>query len=314
MCLFPKLIFNKKYQSNKKNKGVIPPIQDDRVLYVPVGCGNCIECKKQKARQWTVRLHEELKHSNNMIMVTLTFDEYWLYSITQYVNQQGINTKIEENEVARQAVRWFLERWRKHFGKSVKHWLVTELGHKNTERIHLHGILWTDQEQYIIESIWQYGIVHFGTWVNEQTINYIVKYITKTDNDHKGYKTKILSSKGIGIQYINKRNTINKYNNSNTIEFYKTTAGIKLSLPIYYRNKLYTEEQKEQLWLYKLDKQERYICGTRIDISKSEELYYNTLKWYQLKNKRLGYGDDTEKWNVTTYKRERMIIKNKNKN
>ena len=32
----------------------------------------------------------------------------------------------------------------------------------------------------------------------KKTINYIVKYITKMDVDHKGYKGKILCSKGIG--------------------------------------------------------------------------------------------------------------------
>ena len=29
----------------------IPPIKDERVKYVPIGCQECIECRKQKARQ-----------------------------------------------------------------------------------------------------------------------------------------------------------------------------------------------------------------------------------------------------------------------
>ena len=40
------------------------------------------------------------------------------------------------------AIRLCLERIRKHTGKSVKHWFITELGHNGTERIHLHGIVW----------------------------------------------------------------------------------------------------------------------------------------------------------------------------
>ena len=51
MCLYPKLIKNRKYMPNKKNGGNVPEVQDDRVLYVPVGCGNCIECKRQKKRE-----------------------------------------------------------------------------------------------------------------------------------------------------------------------------------------------------------------------------------------------------------------------
>ena len=37
MCLYPKLIKNKKYIMNKKNNGIIPEVNDERALYVPVG-------------------------------------------------------------------------------------------------------------------------------------------------------------------------------------------------------------------------------------------------------------------------------------
>ena len=62
MCLYPRLIMNKKYTANKKNGGVIPRLTDSRAAQVPVGCGKCMECKKQKAREWKVRLSEECKH------------------------------------------------------------------------------------------------------------------------------------------------------------------------------------------------------------------------------------------------------------
>ena len=52
MCLYPKLINNPKYKSNKKNGGLIPPIMDERVKFVPIGCKKCIECKKQRKREW----------------------------------------------------------------------------------------------------------------------------------------------------------------------------------------------------------------------------------------------------------------------
>ena len=48
MCLYPKPIENPKYRPNKKNNYNPPTCEDDRVLYVPVGCGNCIECRNQK--------------------------------------------------------------------------------------------------------------------------------------------------------------------------------------------------------------------------------------------------------------------------
>ena len=48
MCLYPRLLNNPKYRANKKNGGEIPQLKDKRTLLVPVGCGNCIECRKQK--------------------------------------------------------------------------------------------------------------------------------------------------------------------------------------------------------------------------------------------------------------------------
>ena len=48
MCLYPKLIKNRKYIANKKNGGVIPAVLDERVKLVSVGCGKCMECKKRK--------------------------------------------------------------------------------------------------------------------------------------------------------------------------------------------------------------------------------------------------------------------------
>ena len=44
MCLYPKLIKNKKYTKNKKNGGVIPVVSDNRALWVTAACGKCFEC------------------------------------------------------------------------------------------------------------------------------------------------------------------------------------------------------------------------------------------------------------------------------
>ena len=72
MCLYPTFIKNKKYLPNKKNRYNPPIPKDDRVLYVPVGCGKCIECMKQKSRAWQVRLHEEIKDHKDKLYVTLS--------------------------------------------------------------------------------------------------------------------------------------------------------------------------------------------------------------------------------------------------
>ena len=294
MCLYPKLIKNRKYVANKKNGGKIPEVKDDRVLYVPVGCGNCIECRKKKKREWQVRLQEELKE-NKGLFVTLTFSDEKLDELCREIKAN------ESNAVATLAVRRFLERCRKETGKSIKHWLITELGHNNTERIHLHGILFTDKSKEWLEKKWMYGHIWVGEYCNEKTINYIVKYVTKIDEDHKNYKSIILTSKGIGSNYLKTYGaTQNRYNEEKTNENYRLNNGGKTALPIYYRNKIYTEEEREKLWLNKLDKNIRWIDGVKVKAD-DEKMIFEVLKNAQAKNKRLGYGDDTKEWKKEPY-------------
>ena len=101
----------------------------------------------------------------------------------------------------------------------------------------------------------------------------------------------------------------NKYKKGDTIETYKTREGIELALPIYYRNKIYNEDQREALWLEKLDKEERYVCGVKVDISEGEEEYYKLLGMMRQKNKRLGYGDDAKNWELKRYENRRRYLK-----
>ena len=84
---------------------------------------------------------------------------------------------------------------------------MTELGHNGTENIHLHGIIWTKEDAKKIRKQWKNGFVWLGNqnsygqitnYVNSKTVNYIIKYITKIDEQHKAYQPKILCSKGIG--------------------------------------------------------------------------------------------------------------------
>ena len=155
MCLYPRLIKNRKYLINKKNKGNVPTPNDERVKYVSIGCGKCIECTKKRARDWKVRLNEEIRVNNKAKFVTLTFDEISLNKYKLLVT--NFPEHEQPNEIATIATRHFLERWRKEYKKSVKHWLVTELGHTGTERLHIHGILWTEENNKTISKIWKNG-------------------------------------------------------------------------------------------------------------------------------------------------------------
>lgn len=370
MCYYPTLIQNKKYTPNKKNGGYVDyeamqrPEFDKRVLAVPIGCGNCQECRKAKSKEWQVRLLEDVRHNKNGKFITLTFSNESIRELAKEITQKQTKTKIIEgyevdekgvlqpkykhktyidkngvlrkkykyrttteqiitkgyetdNAIATLGVRRFLERWRKEHGKSLRHWFITELGHKGTENIHMHGIVWTDQDVKELEKRWKYGYIWIGeknhgkvkNYVNERTVNYITKYVSKMDFDHKYYKPIILTSAGIGEGYMTRIDSkLNKYNGETTKEYYTTRTGHKMSMPVYWRNKIYSDEEREKLWLQKLDKQERWVGGERISIKEGEEEYYSLLNWHRQKNQRLGYGTSTIDWNRKKYEEERRKL------
>lgn len=317
MCLYPKLILNRKYLPNKKNKGNAPEIKDPRTKYVPIGCGKCMECRKQRSRNWQVRLQEELRVNNTGKFINMTFSDKSIIELeNEILKERNINGYELDNAIATLAVRRFLERWRKKHTKSVKHWLVTELGQQKTERLHIHGILFTNETLNTVREIWQYGNVNKldkdwkDNYCTERTVNYIVKYINKTDEIHKYYNPIVLTSKGIGKGYLNRPDSRNnRFKDKETKEHYTTRQGIKLPLPIYYRNKLYTDNEREKLWLNLLDKNIRYVNGLKIDISQNEDDYNNVLKFARLENKRLGYGDDEKNWDRIKYEQQRRNLK-----
>lgn len=308
MCLYPRLVPNPKYKPNKKNGGVVPKPPDKRVLMVPIGCGHCIECRRQLARSWKIRLSEEIEANPTNNFVTLTLSDESIDKLTEYYITHNDGATPTENDIAKTAVRLFLERWRKKHKKSLRHWLVTELGDEGTERIHLHGMIWWEDWQEINDT-WQYGWTDNGYYVNQRSINYQIKYIFKQDEKHPEFEPKILCSPGIGRNYIDtKLKRFNQYAGKDTREYYRTAQGYKLNLPIYYRNYAFNEEEREKLWLQKLDEKKIWVLGTAYDISTSEgiENYCNALKVAQRDNIKNGYGKIT--WKKKDYKKQLIKI------
>lgn len=300
MCLYNEYMINKKYTHTAKNMGNIPEILDSRVKYVPIGCGRCIECKKKKAREWQIRLLEDIKENKNGKFVTLTFSDESIAKLSETEKLINIKGYEHDNAIARIAVRRFLERWRKKHKKSVRHWLVTELGHEGTENIHLHGIIFTDMVEEI-ERHWKYGFVWKGhevngkiiNYVGEATVNYIIKYVNKVDEEHSYYNSVVLTSPGIGKNYLTSWDFVqNQFKGKETKDTYRLPNGSRAPLPPYYRNHRYTEEERELLWLMKLDEEKRYVLGEKVDISKSEEDYFNVREYYRKINQKMGYGSN----------------------
>lgn len=336
MCLYERKMENPKYKPNKKNGGIIPPIPHPDMRWVPVTCGECMECRKKKAREWQVRLTEDIKKHKNGKFVTLTFNSESLKIIKDRVRLDYFKknkTKLEgyplDNAIATYAIDKFCERWRKKTGKFPRHWLITELGTTRTEHIHMHGIIWADDIQEIVR-VWnssKYGANGFvwtgneitltvggitktiiDQYVNEKTVNYCMKYVHKIDEKHKTYKPIILCSNGIGKGFTDTEAAKRaKYQTENTREYYKTSSGHKIALPKYLKNKIYSDTEREKLWIEKLNQKMKYVCGEKISIADGVENYEKLRDFYRNKNAILGYGTGMHSDERREYEKQRRI-------
>lgn len=258
-CLNPRTRRNPRYLPSKKN-GFTPQIcPDPRLRSIVFPCGKCSECRKRKATDWRFRLYQEFLGSpgRRFHFVTLTFSDASLLALS---SKYGIDLD-DPNALATQAVRNFLERYRKEYGKSLRHFFVTELGGKNG-RIHLHGIIMDCRAGFYrrgkwnadiskFNSLWKYGHTWFG-WCNEKTINYVTKYITKFDEFNPDFEGKILVSPGFGKCYVN-RSTILLHNTGEGLWFVRSSNGHKLAIPRYLKLKLFSEERLQERHLYLIE-------------------------------------------------------------
>lgn len=296
MCLYETEMINPKYMINKKNKGVVPIPKDKRLKYIKTGCGWCKECRAKIARDWLIRLNEEIKTNINAQFVTLSLSVESIIKLEEDIYKtgyKGISENIGQTDVnilAGFAVRRWAERWRKHNKRAPRHFLVTELGHNSSERIHLHGLVWGEPE--MIEKTWQYGNIDIGEWVDERTINYITKYITKIDEVHKGYKQKTFTSKGMGKEYIERNYHWHKFKGEETNTKYRLKDGRQIELPRYYKEKLWTEDEREILYIKTLDENIISLGGEKINNNISIKEFNRKLESVRENNKRAGYGDN----------------------
>lgn len=333
MCLYPRRHINKKYTATEKNGGVVPtppvigtdeygqPIYDERVLYIEIPCGQCEECRKAKTREWQVRLTEELQVWKYPYFITLTFEP-------KELEQLCLKSRLGEcNAVCAYAVRHMLERYRKDYKKSLRHWLITELGHEGTERIHMHGLLFsnepleftaTKENNFYTWKYWKYGNIFVGDYCTLRTINYIVKYLNKQDVDHKGFVSQILASPGIGKQFLERiryKPGLYEYRPKKTVDYYTLPNGSRIKLPTYYKNKIYNEDQKEAIWRDFMDADKETIAGVTYNHRTTENSLLGNVKQNARKlNKALGYGDDSKEWRKKPYNITKKMLQQVERN
>lgn len=299
MCLYPQYFKNPKYLPNKKNKGRPPICMDRRLLYIPAKCGCCIECRKEKQREWRVRLEEELR-SNFGYFTTLTISPEGVKEIEK---KTGLKWEENPNEIATKALRLFLERARKETGKSIRHWCVTELGEKK-DRIHLHGIFYGQKSAELIKKHWKYGFVFIGGYCNSRSVNYMTKYMLKVDIKHPEFKQIVLASPGIGVGYMDRLDYLWQKQNYKKIEVatYTFRNGVKMAMPKYYKDKIFSEKEKEVMWINNLDRGLLWIYGEKVKANDWKTI--DNLRRYWQNYGKTVMGDNPIAWNAMKERRK----------
>ena len=88
--------------------------------------------------------------------------------------------------------------------------------------------------------------------------------MTKKDKDNPDYIGIVLCSKGLGANYAKENQLKHRWNKEKTIITYKAHNGQDLPLPRYYKTQLYTENQRQLLWLYAEDKGTKWVKGFEV--------------------------------------------------
>jgi len=202
---------------------------------VPVPCGRCPPCKIRRVNGWVFRLNQELNRSINAHFVTVTYN-----TDNVPITQNGFMTLVKKD------MQDYLKRLRKLQDDKIKYYLVGEYG-TIRKRPHYHAIMFNVINTDIYQKAWNKGDIHIGQ-VTSASMAYCMKYLDKPmsfkharDDRQKEFS---LMSKKLGENFLT--DAMKKYYVSDITRLYCTNVGdYKVAMPRYYRDKIYTDEQKE---------------------------------------------------------------------
>lgn len=197
-----------------------------------------------RAQQWYVRLLFQARGSRNAVFVTLTY------------NDDNLPLRFVEGrpvaDVSKYDVRHFLVRLRRylppHVSKEMKYFLVSEYGPNPEDgvihRPHYHAIFFNLPEEHYetLSFAWNKGFVTFGELVDER-IRYVSGYCTEKlfcPPDVEPLFAFI--SNGIGYNYID---LYKEFHEGQLDRFYTPVNGRKAVLPRYYKERLYTDAERQ---------------------------------------------------------------------
>jgi len=250
-------------------------------------CGKCLACKKQRARDWSIRLLHEMSEHERSCFITLTYEDAFY---------------PDNGSISKRELQLFFKRLRKKFNdKKIKYFACGEYGDR-THRAHYHAIIFgigfkelnvyqgsskngkpifTSKE---LQQLWLFGFVSVGS-VDIKSINYVVGYVMKKlgSKEYLDIEPPFqLQSQGLGLKYAEKN--IDKIKNLNL-----TIQGNSVTIPRYYIKKFgknqelineRMEERSDQISEYAKKRKEsiNYVIGEdryqrKLNLEAKEKLF-----------------------------------------
>lgn len=225
-CLTP-------YQVRNQKKITIQDLH-----WIPVPCGKCPDCLERRKENWCFRLKKQEEVSASALFITLTYD-----------NKHVPRSKNGFLTLDKAHFQNFMKALRRNTQLNVKisYYAVGEYG-STTHRPHYHAIIFNALEADIRKS-WIHGHIDVGSF-STGSVSYVASYINKgrlvpahpRDDRAKEFA---LMSKKMGINYLTP--AVIDYHKADLNRNYLTyEGGYKKPLPRYFRNKIYSEAERDQ--------------------------------------------------------------------
>lgn len=203
-----------------------------------VPCGRCLPCLRKRQLHWAIRMEEESKLYVSNSFITLTY------------NPESVPCVDGHQVLIKKDFQDFMKRLRFAISPhKVRYFAVGEYG-PTTFRPHFHLILFNAPENLydLVFSTWNKGFITVSSLTSKR-IFYCAKYVTmhleKMPEFYKDYPQFMLCSRrpGIGASLLDNDEFTDFYRT--TLTNYFTRDGFKVSIPRYYRDRLFDSEMKE---------------------------------------------------------------------
>lgn len=270
-----------------------------------VGCGQCINCKTKRAREWTNRLLDEAQAHKDVSIIVLTYNRHhikkgertskgnefytlWPADVQKYIKRLKINMDraYKEDKIDVQ-------------GKDLRYYVAGEYGEKR-KRPHYHVVLFGlnglkhKEHRILAWKSWGLGKVYHDNKnreLSQSAFAYVAQYVQKKiyEGNHLSHytKKKIIppyntSSKGIGRETALKNR---KKFEENDYKYADNKDHVQ-RIPRYYI-KLYKQQDIQRIMEVraKLEKGEITSYEARVEQTK---IWLTSTEYYLLKlNKKL---------------------------